>query len=213
MKTDDLRQQLMAQGLNHSELDTSPFRQFEAWYAQTIATGVYEPGAMSLATVDEEGQPWQRTVLLKLFDEQGFVFFTNYESRKGSQLAENSFAALCFHWKTLEKCVRIEGKVSKVDAQESDEYFASRPGGSQLGAWASIQSRPMSGRFDLEKRVAEFTAKFGLGKVPRPDHWGGFRLVPDRIEFWAEGKFRLHDRKLFTRDDQDAGWNIEKLFP
>ena len=166
-----------------------------------------------MATADAQGRPSARIVLLKGFDTRGFVFYTNYESRKGDQLAENGFAALCFEWKSLEICVRIEGRVAKVDGAESDEYFASRPRGSQLGAWASVQSRPMSGRFDLEKRVAEFTAKFGLGKVPRPDHWGGFRLVPDRIEFWSEGKFRLHDRKLFTRDDQDAGWNIEKLFP
>ena len=168
---------------------------------------------MTLATADKDGRPSARIVLLKGFDDRGFVFYTNYESRKGSQLAQNSYAALCFHWKTVEKCVRIEGKVAKVDGAESDEYFASRPRGSQLGAWASIQSRPMTGRFDLEKRVAEFTAKFGLGKVARPDHWGGFRLVPDRIEFWAEGKFRLHDRKLFTRDADDAGWNTQKLFP
>ncbi|MEQ9345005.1 MAG: pyridoxamine 5'-phosphate oxidase [Thalassospira sp.] len=195
------------------EPHNAPFEMFDTWFNEAKSAEKAYPDAMTLATADAQGRPSARIVLLKEFDPRGFVFYTNYESRKGSQLAENSFAALCFHWKALEKCVRIEGKVSKVDAQESDEYFASRPRGSQLGAWASIQSRSMSGRFDLEKRVAEFTAKFGLGKVPRPDHWGGFRLIPDRIEFWAEGKFRLHDRKLFTRDDQDAGWNIEKLFP
>lgn len=191
----------------------APFEMFKTWFADAKKTESTYPDAMTLATADAQGRPSARIVLLKDFDPRGFVFYTNYESRKGSQLAENSFAALCFHWKKLQKCVRIEGKVAKVDASESDEYFASRPRGSQLGAWASIQSRPMSGRFDLEKRVAEFTAKFGLGKVPRPEHWGGFRLVPDRIEFWAEGKFRLHDRKLFTRDDADKGWDTQKLFP
>lgn len=191
----------------------APFEHFDDWFRKAKEAEKVYPDAMTLATADAQGRPSARIVLLKEFDPRGFVFYTNYESRKGRQLAENSFAALCFHWKSLEKCVRIEGKVSKVDDAESDEYFASRPRGSQLGAWASIQSRPMQGRFDLEKRVAEFTAKFGLGKVPRPDHWGGFRLVPDRIEFWSEGKFRLHDRKLYTRDADDAGWNVEKLFP
>ncbi|MCC9625805.1 pyridoxamine 5'-phosphate oxidase [Thalassospira sp. MA62] len=190
-----------------------PFDLFGEWFATAKQKESAYPDAMTLATADAQGRPSARIVLLKDFDPRGFVFYTNYESRKGGQLAENSFAALCFHWKTMEKCVRIEGQVAKVDPAESDEYFASRARGSQLGAWASIQSRPMSGRFDLEKRVAEFTAKFGLGKVPRPDHWGGFRLVPDRIEFWSEGKFRLHDRKLFTRDADDAGWDTQKLFP
>ena len=195
------------------EPHNAPFEMFDSWFEEAKSKETAYPDAMTLATADAQGRPSARIVLLKEFDPRGFVFYTNYESRKGDQLAENGYAALCFHWKTLEKCVRIEGKVAKVDGAESDEYFASRPRGSQLGAWASIQSRPMSGRFDLEKRVAEFTAKFGLGKVPRPNHWGGFRLVPDRIEFWSEGKFRLHDRKLFTRDAQDDGWDIAKLFP
>ncbi|OSQ29192.1 pyridoxamine 5'-phosphate oxidase [Thalassospira sp. MCCC 1A03138] len=190
-----------------------PFDLFDVWFKEAKNKEKPYPDAMTLATADARGRPSARIVLLKDFDLRGFVFYTNYESRKGDQLAENSFAALCFHWKSLEKCVRIEGAVIKVDTVESDEYFASRPRGSQLGAWASTQSRPMSGRFDLEKRVAEFTAKFGLGKVPRPEHWGGFRLIPDRIEFWSEGKFRLHDRQLYTRDAEDKGWNLQKLFP
>jgi pyridoxamine 5'-phosphate oxidase len=195
------------------EAHSVPFDLFDVWFNEAKNKEKPYPDAMTLATADANGRPSARIVLLKGFDERGFVFYTNYESRKGDQLAENSFAALCFHWKSLEKCVRIEGAVTRVDGAESDEYFASRPRGSQLGAWASIQSRPMSGRFDLEKRVAEFTAKFGLGKVPRPDHWGGFRLIPDRIEFWSEGKFRLHDRQLYTRDAEDKGWNLQKLFP
>ncbi|MAZ34446.1 MAG: pyridoxamine 5'-phosphate oxidase [Thalassospira sp.] len=195
------------------EAHAVPFDLFDVWFNEAKNKEKPYPDAMTLATADANGRPSARIVLLKGFDERGFVFYTNYESRKGDQLAENSFAALCFHWKALEKCVRIEGAVTRVDGAESDEYFASRPRGSQLGAWASIQSRPMGGRFDLEKRVAEFTARFGLGKVPRPDHWGGFRLIPDRIEFWSEGKFRLHDRQLYTRDADDKGWNLQKLFP
>lgn len=190
-----------------------PFDLFDVWFNEAKNKEDAYPDAMTLATADAQGRPSARIVLLKDFDPRGFVFYTNYESRKGEQLAENAFAALCFHWKKLERCVRIEGAVSKVSAEESDAYFASRPRGSQIGAWASIQSRPTHGRFDLEKRVAEFTAKFGISKVPRPDHWGGYRLVPNRIEFWSEGTFRLHDRQLYTRDDADQGWNVQKLFP
>tara|TARA_R110001583_G_scaffold71050_5_gene200520 strand:- start:28115 stop:28735 length:621 start_codon:yes stop_codon:yes gene_type:complete len=190
-----------------------PFDLFDVWFREAKNKEDTYPDAMTLATADAQGRPSARVVLLKGFDPEGFVFYTNYESRKGTQLSENAYAALCFHWKKLERCVRIEGPTAKVGDAESDAYFQSRARGSQIGAWASVQSRPMSGRFDLEKRVAEFTAKFGFGKVPRPEHWGGFRLVPDRIEFWSEGTFRLHDRQLYTRDAQGAGWLVEKLFP
>ncbi|MDP2696816.1 pyridoxamine 5'-phosphate oxidase [Thalassospira sp.] len=191
----------------------APYDLFDIWFAEAKNKEGAYPDAMTLATADAQGRPSARIVLLKGFDPRGFVFYTNYESRKGRQLAENSYAALCFHWKKMEKCVRIEGVTKKVDGVESDAYFASRPRGSQIGAWASIQSRAMNGRFDLEKRVAEFTAKFGLSKIARPAHWGGFRLVPDRIEFWSEGTFRLHDRQLYTRNADDTGWNVEKLYP
>jgi pyridoxamine 5'-phosphate oxidase len=166
---------------------------------------------MSLATVDGEGRPSVRMVLLKGADEAGFVFYTNYESRKGRELQANPNAALLFHWKSLRRQVRIEGPATPVGAGEADAYFASRARTSQIGAWASEQSRPLESRFHLEKRVAEFTARYAIGRVPRPPHWSGFRLRPFRIEFWQDGAFRLHDRLVFTR----AGdrWTTEKLFP
>ncbi len=166
---------------------------------------------MTLATADSRGRPSARMVLLKGYDPNGFVFYTNLESRKGRDLAENPHAALLFHWKTLRRQVRVEGAVKPVEDTEADEYFASRPRGSRIGAWASSQSRPMEGMFELEKRVAEYTAKFGLGEIPRPPHWSGFRISPERIEFWKEGRFRLHERIVHIRNGTD--WTIERLFP
>jgi pyridoxamine 5'-phosphate oxidase len=150
-------------------------------------------------------------VLLKGFDESGFVFYTNLESRKGGELAENPHVALLFHWKSLRRQVRIEGPAMPVGDEEADEYFASRPRGSRIGAWASDQSRPMEGMFVLERRVAEFTAKFGIGAIRRPPHWSGYRIAPERIEFWREGRFRLHEREVFIREGEN--WRIERLFP
>jgi pyridoxamine 5'-phosphate oxidase len=192
---------------------TDPFRLFDDWFKEATASESNDPDAMTLATADAAGRPSARMVLLKGVDASGFVFYTNTESRKGEQLAANPNAALCFHWKSLRRQVRVEGPVERVSDAEADDYFATRPRGSQIGAWASTQSRPLAGRFELEKRVAQFTAKFGIGKVPRPAHWTGFRLMPQRIEFWQDRPFRLHDRLVFHRPSEAPGWTTEHLFP
>jgi pyridoxamine 5'-phosphate oxidase len=195
------------------ERNDDPFALFGAWFTEAEASEPNDPNAMALATVAADGMPSVRMVLLKGFDETGFVFFTNLESRKGEQLKANPTAALCFHWKTLQRSVRVEGLVTPVSPAEADAYFATRPRSSRIGAWASKQSRPLASRFDLERRIAEYTARFGLGEVPRPPFWSGFRLAPLRIEFWKNGAFRLHDRLVFTRADLAEGWTIERLFP
>ena len=170
-----------------------------------------EPTAFALGTVGEEQQPSIRMLLLKDVDDDGFVFYTNLESRKGTELARNRRAAMTFHWAPMERQVRIEGRVSPVTEEEADAYFASRPRGSQIGAWASRQSRPMEHADDLDARVAEYEQKFAGGEVPRPPHWSGFRLAPHAIEFWKGKPSRLHDRQLFTREG--AGWRIQLLYP
>lgn len=190
---------------------SEPFDLFSAWMAEAAAKEVNDPEAMNLATVDDKGRPSSRMVLLKAVDARGFVFYSNLESRKGRELAGNPFVALNFHWKSLRRQVRIEGPVEPVTEEEADAYFASRARGSQIGAWASQQSRPLESRFALEKRVAEFAAKFGLGKVPRPPHWSGFRTLPQRIEFWTDKPFRLHERAVYTRAGE--AWTVEKLYP
>lgn len=190
-----------------------PFALFTAWMAEAEASEPNDPNAMALATAGADGMPSLRMVLLKGLDSEGFVFYTNLESRKGEQLKANPKAALCLHWKSLERSVRVEGTVTPVSDSEADAYFASRPRSSRIGAWASRQSRPLTGRFELERRIAEYTAKFGLGEVPRPPFWSGYRLAPLRIEFWKNGAFRLHDRLLFRRERVTDGWIIERLFP
>ncbi|MBX3536482.1 MAG: pyridoxamine 5'-phosphate oxidase [Chelatococcus sp.] len=193
--------------------DNDPFQLFSSWLRDAEASEPNDPNAMALATVDSDGLPDLRMVLLKGHDEQGFVFYTNEDSAKGRELTDNPRAALLFHWKSLRRQVRVRGPVEAVPDAESDEYFASRPRGSQIGAWASKQSQPLESRFALEKAVASFTAKFGLGAVPRPPHWHGFRLVPSAIEFWHDRPFRLHDRIRFSRSARDAPWTKDRLYP
>ncbi|MGG5807848.1 pyridoxamine 5'-phosphate oxidase [Falsiroseomonas sp. CW058] len=172
-----------------------------------------DPNAVCLATSTPDGRPSARMVLLKGVDARGFVFYTNLESRKGGELAANPHAAMCFHWKTLARSVRVEGRVERVSEAEADAYYASRARGSRIGAWASRQSRPLEGRFALEKAVAEQTLRFGLGEIPRPPFWSGFRLLPARIELWRDMPFRLHERRVFHRLDDAAGWEVEQLYP
>ncbi len=188
-----------------------PLERFREWFEEAQAKEGGDPTAAALATADARGRPSVRMVLVKHVDERGFVFYTNLESRKALDLRANPYAALVFHWRALARQVRIEGPVAQVGDEEADAYFATRPRGAQIGAWASAQSRPMKGRFELEREVAKFTAKFGVGHVPRPPFWSGFRIAPERIEFWSEGKFRLHDRTLYHRE-RDA-WRVERLYP
>jgi pyridoxamine 5'-phosphate oxidase len=190
-----------------------PFSIFEAWISQARETEPNDPEAMALATSDANGLPDLRMVLMRGFDARGPVFYTNSQSAKGSQLAENAQACALFHWKSLRRQVRFRGPVEHVTEAESDAYFASRPRESRIGAWASQQSRPMDGRFALEKAVAREALRFGLGEVPRPAHWHGYRIQPLSIEFWLDKPFRLHDRLVFTRKTPDAPFTTEWLYP
>ena len=189
----------------------APFRQFKEWLDEAWAKEPSDAHAVTVATATADGRPSARMVLLKDFDEQGFVFYTNFESRKGRELLANPHAALLFHWKSLMRQVRIEGPANPVSEAEADAYFATRPRQSQLGAWASDQSRPMEGRAALLGRVAAVTAKYAIGTVPRPPHWSGFRVVPEQIEFWKQMPFRRHERILYIRDGK--GWGKQWLFP
>lgn len=193
-------------------MSDNPITLFGEWFAEAKASEINDPEAMAVATVDANGQPSVRMVLLKGYDERGFVFYTNQQSRKGEALTANPRAALLFHWKSLRRQVRIEGSVTTVSDAEADAYFASRSRDSQLGAWASDQSRPLPSRAHFMKRVAEAGLKFGVGAVPRPPHWSGYRVSPDRIELWQDRAFRLHERRLFTPDGE-GGWTEGLMYP
>jgi pyridoxamine 5'-phosphate oxidase len=190
-----------------------PFALFANWFEDAQAKEVNDPNAMALATVDQNGLPNVRMVLLKGFDADGFVFYTNLESAKGRELLASGKAALCFHWKSLRRQVRVRGPVVQVGDEEADAYYASRPRGSRIGAWASAQSRPLESRFALEKAVARYTAQYAIGEIPRPPHWSGFRLTPVEIEFWHDRPFRLHDRIVFRRSNAEEGWEKTRLYP
>ena len=189
-----------------------PYGLFAEWFKDAEAKEINDPNGMALATVGADGMPSLRMVLLKGVDAEGFVFYTNYESRKGTQLLGHPKAALLFHWKSLRRQVRVEGEVTQVTAAEADAYFASRPKQSQIGAWASQQSRPLASKFELEKRVALYAARSGLPGVPRPPHWSGFRIHPRYLEFWQDGAFRLHDRLVYHRQESGT-WRTERLYP
>lgn len=189
-----------------------PFKRFGEWFAEAEEKIAELPNAMALATATADGCPSVRMVLLKSWDERGFVFYTNIESRKGRELAENAQASLVFYWNPLNRQIRIDGTVAPVSDEQADEYFATRPRDAQIGAWASKQSREMESRFAFEKDIGRYAAKFAVGKVPRPPFWSGFRVAPVRIEFWQQRKFRLHKRELFTRGE-DGSWRVSRLYP
>ncbi len=188
-----------------------PFELFAAWLEDATASEPNDPNAVAVATVDSDGLPDVRMVLLKGFDQAGFVFYTNFESAKGRELLASMKAAMCFHWKSLRRQVRVRGPVEVVSEEEADAYYATRPRGSRIGAWASKQSRPLESRFALEKAVAEYTARYAIGAIPRPSYWSGFRIVPQEIEFWHDRPFRLHDRMKFVRTA--GGWDKTRLYP
>ena len=212
MNSETLRRELMAKGLVSADLCADPVKQFEHWYSQTIETGCAEPGAMSLATVDAQGQPWQRIVLLKLFDEKGFVFFTNYSSRKAEQIEANNRVSLLFPWQELGRQVKVTGTATKISTLESMRYFATRPRGSQIGAWASHQSQVVKSRAMLDAMFDEMKHRFQDGEVPLPSFWGGYRVAPETVEFWQARDSRLHDRFIYRRDE-NAQWGIERMAP
>jgi pyridoxamine 5'-phosphate oxidase len=194
------------------QADTDPFVWFDRWMAEAEATEPSEPNAMTVATVGSDGKPSARTILLKGVDPRGFVFYTNTHSRKGEELNANSQISLLFFWKSLGRQIRVEGRVERVTDAEADAYFASRPRISRLGAWASDQSRPLSGRAELERRLQQFEEKYPGEDIPRPPHWHGYRVLPERFEFWQNMPFRLHDRTVFEHSPT-GGWTSGKLFP
>ncbi|MEH6456899.1 MAG: pyridoxamine 5'-phosphate oxidase [Cocleimonas sp.] len=212
MDISDYRREYTKGGLNREDLSESPFELFETWLKQADEADAAEPTAMTLATVSKSGKPTQRTVLLKMFDEKGFVFFTNYSSQKSQQIDENPNVSILFGWRELERQVEINGRAEKISTAESLKYFLSRPRGSQLGAWASTQSSPISTRQLLDGQLQKIKQKFSDGEIPLPDFWGGYRIVPETIEFWQGGARRLHDRFEYSRNNKND-WLIQRLQP
>lgn len=211
MNLADLRNEYTKAELSEADVNSNPIEQFKKWFSEASIAQVPEPNAVSVATVSAEGRPSSRIVLLKGYDESGFVFFTNYESRKGREIIQNPYVSLLFFWPELERQIRIEGKAEKISTKESMNYFFSRPIGSQLGAWASAQSAIIEGRSILEKKMSELKVKFQGKEVPFPAFWGGFKVVPETIEFWQGRKSRLHDRIQFAKTN--SGWKISRLSP
>lgn len=207
----DFRKEYSDRGLRREELNADPIAQFSEWFKQATELNLHEPNAGTLATVDETGMPYQRTVLLKYYDKDGFVFFTNYGSRKARQIAANPKVSILFPWITLERQVIIQGIAEKISTAESLKYFASRPRESQIGAWVSNQSEVITSRKFLMQKLAEIREKFNHGEIPLPSFWGGYRIAPEAIEFWQGGPARLHDRFLYRK--QENLWNIERLSP
>lgn len=212
LKTSQLRDKLMSEGLESSSLHSDPIKQFESWYSEISETDLPESSAMILATVDKEGQPLQRTVLLKSFDEEGFIFFTNYSSRKAQHIAENNKVSLLFPWHSMGRQVKINGTAEKISTAKSLKYFLSRPRGSQIGAWASDQSSVVKNRALLDGLFNEIKQKFSEGKIPLPSFWGGYCIKPTMIEFWQARDSRLHDRFSYTQNDKNE-WSHERLAP
>lgn len=211
MSISSIRKDYQLKSLSEIDVELNPVDQFGKWWDEALMSEIDEVNAMTLSTVNAAGRPSARVVLLKGFDQNGFVFFTNYESEKGQHLLHHPYASLVFFWKELERQVRIEGACEKVSEEESDAYFHSRPKGSQLGAWASPQSRIIEGRSVLEENIEQLEKRFSSGKIERPPHWGGYRVIPDKIEFWQGRSSRLHDRIVYQRNSD--GWNISRLAP
>lgn len=211
MDIGDYRREYLQGGLKREDLSKSPFEQFEKWFKQAMQADIPDASAMTLATVSADGKPTQRTVLLKLFDEKGFIFFTNYSSQKSHQIGENPNVSLLFPWTQLERQIEINGIAEKITTAESLKYFLSRPRGSQLGAWASAQSSPINSRQILESQLKKIKDKFTQGEIPLPDFWGGYRVIPQTIEFWQGGENRLHDRFEYTKAEDT--WAIKRLQP
>ena len=199
-------------GLDSCFMDfDDPLELFKIWMSEAEKNEINDPNAFSLATTNKKNEPSVRMILLKGFSQKGFVFYTNLNSPKSKDLKIIPKASMCFHWKSLQRQIRISGSINQVDSKEADNYFNSRPYESRIGAWASKQSQPLEGRYELEKRIAKYTAKFNVSNVPRPEFWSGFRVFPGSMEFWSEEAFRLHDRRLYTCVDE--GWVMERLYP
>lgn len=211
MSISDIRKEYMRESLSEGDVELNPFMQFTRWWREALGAEILEVNAMTLATANAAGKPSARIVLLKGYDDKGFVFFTNYQSRKGQEITQNDQATLLFFWKELERQVRIEGRIEKISDQENDEYFHSRPEGSRIGAWSSPQSKVIKDRTVIEENVRNYTEKFSGGSIPRPEHWGGYRVIPELIEFWQGRPSRLHDRILYTSDQEN--WIIQRLAP